>query len=216
MTDIAEDATIRRDSRRSPRRRWSSGRCRSGTGRRSPATSATPRRRRTRPRPCSCTGRWSSSPGRRGRGASRSTTVLRPLRRHDAARRASSSRRSSCRWSTGRVGATHVRRTRRRGHDLASVTLACAVAARGAGRARVRECRPATAARGRRRAASLADPGASDGARGWPCWTGCSPSRRPSPTSMRAEPRIPARDAPGPRAAGARDARTGASAEAAA
>src|SRR6185295_6882381 len=27
----------------------------------------------------------------------------------------------------GPVGATHVRRTRRRGHDLASVTLACAV-----------------------------------------------------------------------------------------
>ena len=28
---------------------------------------------------------------------------------------------------TGRVGATHVRRTRRRGHDLASVTLAVAI-----------------------------------------------------------------------------------------
>ena len=31
----------------------------------------------------------------------------------------------------GPVGATHVRRTRRRGHDLASVTLACAVRPRG-------------------------------------------------------------------------------------
>src|SRR5439155_3514544 len=28
---------------------------------------------------------------------------------------------------SGRVGSTHVRRTRRRGHDLASVTIACAV-----------------------------------------------------------------------------------------
>jgi carbon-monoxide dehydrogenase medium subunit len=32
---------------------------------------------------------------------------------------------------TERVGAVHVRRTRRRGHDLASVTLACAVSERG-------------------------------------------------------------------------------------
>ena len=44
---------------------------------------------------------------------------------------ASSSRRSSCRVRADRAGAVHVRRTRRRGHDLASVTLACAVSADG-------------------------------------------------------------------------------------
>ena len=38
---------------------------------------------------------------------------------------------SSCRARRVRIGSVHVRRTRRRGHDLAAVTLACAVDAAG-------------------------------------------------------------------------------------
>ena len=125
MTDIAEDATIEPGSRPWPRRRWSSGRCRSGTGRRSPATSATPS-------PAADTAPAllvygadvvvagpadAAHPDRR---------LVRPLRGHDVARgRARHRDRTAARRRAGRGDA--VRRTRRRGHDLASVTLACAV-----------------------------------------------------------------------------------------
>ena len=43
----------------------------------------------------------------------------------------SSSRRSSCPAAPTRVASAHQRRTRRRGHDLASVTVACGVDALG-------------------------------------------------------------------------------------
>ena len=57
------------------------------------------------------------------------------------------------------AGAVHVRRTRRRGHDLASVTLACAVVDRR------RDARSPTAASGRGRSSS-------------PMRPACSPTRR--------------------------------------
>jgi CO/xanthine dehydrogenase FAD-binding subunit len=82
-------------------------------------------------------------------------------------------------------GSVHLRRTRRRGHDLASVTLACSVAADG----RVRIAygsvgpRPVVVADER----VLADPATPDeakGARLAELFAGASPS----PTSMRASP----------------------------
>ena len=48
-----------------------------------------------------------------------------------------------------RRGTVHLRRTRRRGHDLASVTVACAVAEDGTDADRVRQSRAAAAARRR-------------------------------------------------------------------
>ena len=86
----------------------------------------------------------------------------------------------------GPVGATHVRRTRRRGHDLASVTLACAV-------------RPGVAVTlaygsvGPRpwlvtdESGTLADAGSSSEAR-LAVLDGMFEAATPSPTSMRASP----------------------------
>ena len=86
----------------------------------------------------------------------------------------------------GRVGSTHVRRTRRRGHDLASVTLAVAVPRDG----------PATVSYGSvgprpwvvtDSSGALADPGSSADARAATLDRLFS-SAVPSPTSMRASP----------------------------
>jgi CO/xanthine dehydrogenase FAD-binding subunit len=86
----------------------------------------------------------------------------------------------------GPVGSTHVRRTRRRGHDLASVTLACAV----------RPGDPVTLAYGSvgprpwvvtDSSGTLADPGSSAEAR-LAVLDRLFESAAPSPTSMRASP----------------------------
>ena len=86
----------------------------------------------------------------------------------------------------GPVGATHVRRTRRRGHDLASVTLACAV----------RPGVPVTLAYGSvgprpwvvtDASGTLADPGSSAGER-LAVLDRLFEAAAPSPTSMRASP----------------------------
>ena len=86
----------------------------------------------------------------------------------------------------GPVGATHVRRTRRRGHDLASVTLACAV----------RTDTPVTLAYGSvgprpwvvtDESGTLADPGSSTEAR-LAVLDGMFEAATPSSTSMRASP----------------------------
>ena len=90
------------------------------------ATSATGRRPRTPRRRCSSSGRSSSPRARRHAARSRSTTSsCAPASRRW--RRTRWSPRSSCRFPAARAGSVHVRRTRRRGHDLASVTLACSV-----------------------------------------------------------------------------------------
>ena len=86
----------------------------------------------------------------------------------------------------GPVGATHVRRTRRRGHDLASVTLACAV----------QTGTPVTLAYGSvgprpwvvtDSSRTLADPGSSAEAR-LAVLDRLFSAAEPSPTSMRASP----------------------------
>ena len=64
----------------------------------------------------------------------------------------------------GRVGSTHVRRTRRRGHDLASVTIAAAVLESGETRIAYGSVGPRPLLRVDSTGA-LADPGASDAAR---------------------------------------------------
>ena len=132
MTDIAADERIRRDYHGARRRR---GRRRVGpdpepgdarrqhlqrlAGRRHRAGAARLRRdgRRAPARPA--TGRIPIDDFFVRSGV----TTLAPRR----ARR----RRSSCRVPTVPRGSVHVRRTRRRGHDLASVTLACSVEADG-------------------------------------------------------------------------------------
>ena len=186
MTDIAADPVIRRDfaalaeaaavvgvgpdpepgdARREPVQRLARG----GHG----AGAAGPRRGRRRRR----AGGDAADPARR---------LLRPVRGHDAGQRRAGRRAIELPLAAGRVGSTHVRRTRRRGHDLASVTLACAVAARGHARSR-----SAASGRGRvvvtdasgRSPTRRADGGAA-GARS----TRCSPTPRPSATSMRASP----------------------------
>jgi CO/xanthine dehydrogenase FAD-binding subunit len=86
----------------------------------------------------------------------------------------------------GRVGAVHVRRTRRRGHDLASVTLCCAVDEAGVTRIAYGSVgpRPVLVVD---HSGVLADPSASDEAKApvfeW-MFAGASPSAR----SMRASP----------------------------
>jgi carbon-monoxide dehydrogenase medium subunit len=64
----------------------------------------------------------------------------------------------------GRIGSTHVRRTRRRGHDLASVTIAVAVLESGETRLAYGSVGPRPLLRVDSTGA-LADPGASDAAR---------------------------------------------------
>jgi len=86
----------------------------------------------------------------------------------------------------GRWGSVHVRRTRRRGHDLAAVALACAVLESG-------ETRLAYGSVGPRpirvtdTSGVLADPAASDAARA-DVLERLFVDARPSPTSMRASP----------------------------
>jgi carbon-monoxide dehydrogenase medium subunit len=84
------------------------------------------------------------------------------------------------------VGATHVRRTRRRGHDLASVTLCCAVDDGGMTRIAYGSLGPrprlVTDASG-----LLADPAATDGAKS-AVLEHLLEGASPSPRSMRASP----------------------------
>lgn len=85
-----------------------------------------------------------------------------------------------------RMGATHVRRTRRRGHDLASVTLCCAVDEAGTTRVAYGSVgpRPVLVAD---ESGVLADPAAADEAKSAvlePLFAAASPS----PRSMRASP----------------------------
>lgn len=86
----------------------------------------------------------------------------------------------------GPVGSTHVRRTRRRGHDLASVTLACAVDGRGVTRVAYGSVgpRPVLAVD---ESGTLADPAAPDEARA-AILERMFADATPSPTSMRAGP----------------------------
>ncbi len=86
----------------------------------------------------------------------------------------------------GPVGSAHVRRTRRRGHDLASVTLACAVDERGVTRVAYGSVgpRPVLAVD---ETGTLADPGAPDAAQA-AILERMLADARPSPTSMRAAP----------------------------
>ena len=87
---------------------------------------------------------------------------------------------------SGRRGAVHARRTRRRGHDLASVTLAVAIDADGVTRLSYGSLGPrpvlVTDETG-----VLADPGATDDARRARLET-LFVDASPSPTSMRASP----------------------------
>jgi carbon-monoxide dehydrogenase medium subunit len=86
----------------------------------------------------------------------------------------------------GAAGSTHVRRTRRRGHDLASVTIACAVLESG-------ETRLAYGSVGPRpwlgvdRTGTLGDPAATDAAR-LDVLDRMFADATPSPASMRASP----------------------------
>jgi len=86
----------------------------------------------------------------------------------------------------GRAGSVHLRRTRRRGHDLASVTVACAVL-------ESRETRLAYGSLGPRpllrvdRSGVLADPDAAEDARA-AALEALVAEAAPSPTSMRASP----------------------------
>ncbi len=87
---------------------------------------------------------------------------------------------------TGRRGAVHARRTRRRGHDLASVTLACAVGEDGVTRLSYGSvgARPVLALDD---TGVLADPGASEDAKR-ELLDALLADASPSPTSMRASP----------------------------
>jgi CO/xanthine dehydrogenase FAD-binding subunit len=87
---------------------------------------------------------------------------------------------------TGPVGSVHLRRTRRRGHDLASVTLACAVDERGVTRVAYGSVgpRPVLAVD---ESGTLADPSAPEAAR-TAILERMLADARPSPTSMRAGP----------------------------
>ncbi len=84
------------------------------------------------------------------------------------------------------LGSVHLRRTRRRGHDLASVTLACAVGSDGVMRLGYGSVGPRPVVR-EDRSGVLADPGASDTARAG-VLDALLDEARPSPTSMRATP----------------------------
>ena len=84
------------------------------------------------------------------------------------------------------VASVHLRRTRRRGHDLAAVTLACAVSADGVTRLGYGSVGPRPVVR-EDRSGVLADPRASDADRA-AVLDGLLDEARPSPTSMRASP----------------------------
>jgi carbon-monoxide dehydrogenase medium subunit len=85
-----------------------------------------------------------------------------------------------------RMGAVHVRRTRRRGHDLASVTLCCGVDETGVTRLAYGSVgpRPVLAVD---ETGALADPGASDEAKA-AIFERMFADASPSPRSMRASP----------------------------
>lgn len=85
-----------------------------------------------------------------------------------------------------RMGAVHVRRTRRRGHDLASVTLCCAVDDVGATRIAYGSVGPRPVLR-IDDSGVLADPGATDAARD-ALLDGMFAAASPSLRSMRASP----------------------------
>ena len=84
------------------------------------------------------------------------------------------------------AGSVHLRRTRRRGHDLASVTVSCAVLASGETRLAYGSVGPRPVLRVER-SGVLADPGASDDARA-EVIERLVAEAAPSPTSMRASP----------------------------
>ena len=86
----------------------------------------------------------------------------------------------------GPAGSTHVRRTRRRGHDLASITLACAVLASGETRLAFGSVGPRPLLR-TDTSGVLADPGAPDEAR-LRVLDAMFADAAPSPGSMRASP----------------------------
>ena len=83
-------------------------------------------------------------------------------------------------------GSVHLRRTRRRGHDLASVTVACAIGPDGVTRLAYGSVgpRPVLA---EDRSGALADPARNDAARD-AVLDALLAEARPSPTSMRASP----------------------------
>lgn len=85
-----------------------------------------------------------------------------------------------------RVGATHVRRTRRRGHDLASVTLCCAVDEAGVTRLAYGSVGPRPVIEVDE-SGTLADPAASDEAKA-AVFERFFAGASPSPRSMRAGP----------------------------
>ena len=129
--------------------------------------------------------------------------VLRPVGRHDARPGRARHARSSCRGRPSGAGAVHVRRTRRRGHDLASVTLACAVGADGVDAAGLRQPRSATAPRRRRHRPARRSGGA--GRREGRAARGAVRRRQPVRAIDAGEPGLSPRDAPCPRPAGGRD-----------
>jgi carbon-monoxide dehydrogenase medium subunit len=83
-------------------------------------------------------------------------------------------------------GSVHLRRTRRRGHDLASVTLTCAIAAGGVTRLAYGSVGPRPVLT-EDRSGALADATTGDAARD-AILDGLLAEARPSPTSMRASP----------------------------
>jgi carbon-monoxide dehydrogenase medium subunit len=85
-----------------------------------------------------------------------------------------------------RAGAAHMRRTRRRGHDLASVTLCCAVDEGGLARVAYGSVGPRVVLV-RDESGVLADPGASEEAVA-AVFEGMFAAAKPSATSMRAGP----------------------------
>lgn len=83
-------------------------------------------------------------------------------------------------------GSVHLRRTRRRGHDLAAVTMSCVIASNGVTRLAYGSVGPRPVVF-TDDSGTLADPTASEGAR-TAILAGMFASARPSPTSMRAAP----------------------------
>ena len=84
------------------------------------------------------------------------------------------------------MGAVHVRRTRRRGHDLASVTLCCGVDTAGVTRLAYGSVGPRPVLGGDE-SGVLADPAAPDAVKG-PIFERLFADASPSPRSMRASP----------------------------
>ena len=131
-------------------------------------------------------GRW-SRPGRRASGGSRSTSFwvrsgVTTLGRGELVTAI------ELPVPDAPHGSVHQRRTRRRGHDLASVTLACAVGRRrGHARSRYGSVGPRPAA-ARSTTPACSPTRRRRTTRRLRCSTRCSPARAPSPTSMRASP----------------------------